>query len=45
MTNAGFRPFLAMFIDDITYQSQVYPDPQHGVNRLADLSTWWQAAR
>ena len=38
MTNAGFRPFLAMFIDDITYQSQVYPDPQHGVNRLADLS-------
>jgi hypothetical protein len=34
MTNAGFKPFLAMFIDDITYESFNYPAD----DRVTDLS-------
>src|SRR5579863_6088783 len=34
MTNAGFKPFLALFIDDITYESISFP----GDGRLNDLS-------
>ncbi len=34
MTNAGFKPFLAMFIDDITYESFNFPAD----NRVVDLS-------
>jgi hypothetical protein len=34
MTNAGFKPFLALFIDEISYASGGYP----GDHRLNDLS-------
>ncbi len=34
MTNAGFKPFLALFTDDIVYESTAYP----GDGRLNDLS-------
>jgi hypothetical protein len=34
MTNAGFKPFLAMFIDDITYESFNFPAD----DRVVDLS-------
>ena len=34
MTNAGFKPFLALFMDDISYASGNYP----GDHRLIDLS-------
>ena len=34
MTNAGFKPWLALFTDDLTYESYNYPAD----NRIADLS-------
>ena len=38
MTNVGFKPWLSLFANDLSYETQTYPDPYNGVNRVADLS-------